>query len=303
MNPQEMLATCDDKQGVCGLNPGVSYPTKQLKPIEIYTFIDPLCSECWAIEPILKKLYLEYGAYFRIRVILAGKLKVWNACPSLVSTKKNKRFKEDPPGAKGMSCEGAVRFKADELEPYRASLAIKAAELQGPQAGTRFLRKLREYLFLEKLNITDEQVLNNCARDAGLDLEAFTFDLHSPSSAKALQCDAKTTKEMDVESVPTFVFFNDNVEEEGMKVSGQYPYHVYVQILEEMLGFKPERAEPIGLEGFLKQHSFVATVECAAALDISEEEATKQLKLLKLQQKVEAVPYKYGTFWRYIKKE
>ncbi|MCM2675052.1 DsbA family protein [Shouchella plakortidis] len=283
--------------------PGVTYPTKQQKPIEIYTFIDPLCSECWAIEPTLKKLYLEYGAYFRIRVILAGKLKIWNACPSLVKTKKSKGYKEDPNGAKGMSCEGVVEFDADELEPYRASLAIKAAELQGPQAGTRFLRKLREYLFLEKLNITDEKVLLNCAKDAGLDVESFEFDLHSPSSAKALQCDAKTTKEMDVETVPTFVFFNDNVEEEGMKVSGQYPYHVYVQILESMLGFKPERAESVDLEGFLKQHSFVATVECAAVLDISEEEAIKRLKILRLQQKVEAVPYKYGTFWRYIKNE
>ncbi|MDQ0207887.1 ClpXP adapter SpxH family protein [Alkalicoccobacillus murimartini] len=300
MNPQETLAACDDKQGVCGLIPGVSYQPKQQKPIEIYTFIDPLCSECWAIEPTLKKLYLEYGAYFRIRVLLAGKLKVWNACPSLVKTKKGKSFKEHPPGAKGMSCEGSVEFDAEELEPYRASLAIKAAELQGPQAGTRFLRKLREFLFLKKLNITDEKVLLACAEAAGLDVESFEFDLHSPTAAKALQCDAKTTKEMDVESVPTFVFFNDNVEEEGMKVSGQYPYHVYVEILENMLGFKPERAEPIGLEGFLKQHSFVATVEVAAVLDISEEEATKHLKALLLQQKVEAVPYKYGTFWRYI---
>ncbi|TSB46279.1 DsbA family protein [Alkalicoccobacillus porphyridii] len=297
-----MLAACDDKQGVCGLVPGVSYPAKQQKPIEIYTFIDPLCSDCWAIEPTLKKLYHEYGAYFRIRVLLAGQLKVWNACPSLVKTNKRRTFQEDPAGAKGMACEGSVHFDADQLEPYRASLAIKAAELQGPQAGTRFLRKLREYLFLKKMNITEEQVLIQCAEDSGLDVESFEFDLHSPSAAKALQCDAKTTKEMDVETVPTFVFFNDNYEEEGMKVSGQYPYHVYVDILEKMLGYKPERAECVGIEGFLKQHSFVATVEVAAVLDISEEEATKQLKALLLQQKVEAVPYKYGYFWRYVKK-
>lgn len=294
-----MLAACDDKQGVCGLIPGVPYPVKQQKPIEIYTFIDPLCSDCWAIEPTLKKLFHEYGAYFRIRVLLAGQLKVWNACPSLVKTKK-KTLKEDPVGAKAMSCDGSVHFDADELEPYRASLAIKAAELQGPQAGMRFLRKLREYLFLNKLNITDEQVLLNCAKDAALDVEAFEFDLHSPSAVKALQCDAKTTKEMDVESVPTFVFFNDNYEEEGMKVSGQYPYHVYVDILEHMLGFKPTRAESVTLEDFLKQHTYVATVEVAAVLDITEEEATKRLKTLLLQQKVEAVPYKYGTFWRYV---
>jgi predicted DsbA family dithiol-disulfide isomerase len=43
------------------------------KPVEIYLFIDPICPECWALEPILKKLQIEYGRYFSIKHVLSGK--------------------------------------------------------------------------------------------------------------------------------------------------------------------------------------------------------------------------------------
>ncbi|WP_258871641.1 DsbA family protein, partial [Halobacillus trueperi] len=33
------------------------------RPIEIYVFIDPLCPECWSLEPFLKKLTIEYGRF------------------------------------------------------------------------------------------------------------------------------------------------------------------------------------------------------------------------------------------------
>ncbi|GAE45147.1 GTP pyrophosphokinase domain [Mesobacillus boroniphilus JCM 21738] len=48
------------------------------KPIEIYMFVDPLCPECWALEPIIKKLQIEYGNYFSIRHVLSGKLATLN---------------------------------------------------------------------------------------------------------------------------------------------------------------------------------------------------------------------------------
>ena len=53
-----------------------SYPChcNDQKPLEIYMFFDPLSAECWALEPILKKLKIEYGNYFTLRHILSGKI-------------------------------------------------------------------------------------------------------------------------------------------------------------------------------------------------------------------------------------
>ena len=53
-----------------------SYPChcNENKPLEIYMFIDPLCPECWALEPIMKKLQIEYGQYFTIKYVISGRL-------------------------------------------------------------------------------------------------------------------------------------------------------------------------------------------------------------------------------------
>ena len=269
------------------------------KTIEIYVFIDPLCPECWALEPILKKLKIEYGDYFKIRHILCGKLTTLNV------TKKSRPANiadawEHTASRSGMSCDGDVWFEAPISTPYAASIAIKAAELQGKKAGIRFLRKLQEVLFLEKQNISKEEVLIQIAKETNLDINEFKKDLYSSSTTRAFQCDLKITCEMEVEKSPTLVFFNDNIEEAGIKVTGIYPYDIYVQILTDMLGRKPKPAPLPSLEDFMKCFKFVASKEIAVVYNINEQEVEHKMKKLMLKQKVELVPVKYGTFWRII---
>jgi len=272
------------------------------KPLEIYMFIDPLCPDCWALEPILKKLQIEFGQYFTIRHVVSGRL----ASLNLGRKQKYENIAEiwDKTASRfGMSCDGSLWLENPISTPYLASIAIKAAELQGRKAGIRFLRKLQEMVFLEKQNISTFEVLRVCAEDVGLDVGEFISDIHSNSAAKAFQCDLKITSEMDVTEIPTLVFFNENIEEEGIKITGHYPYEVYVQILEEMLQDEPVRSTPPPLEIFLKHFNLVASTEIAVVYDMSVQEVERELKKLQLKQWVEKVPAKYGTFWRYIPQE
>ena len=108
------------------------------KPLEIYMFIDPLCPECWALEPILKKLHIEYGQYFRIRYILSGQL----ASLNLATKRKQEDLAQQwdkTASRSGMSCDGSLWIENPIDSPYLASFAIKAAELQGKHSGIRFL--------------------------------------------------------------------------------------------------------------------------------------------------------------------
>lgn len=292
-------SNCNDELGLCGFEEPTTdqaIPTK--KPLEIYTFIDPLCPECWAFEPILKKLQMSYCKYFTIRYIIGGKLQ---CCNEKKSHKDMAKAWEKTASRTGMSCDGDVWLENPIATPFAASIAIKAAELQGKQIGIKYLRKLRELLFLDKQNISKEEVLIECAESIdGLDLEEFKNDLQSDGAIKAVQCDLKTTKEMGVEMFPTIVVFNDNVDEEGLMVTGLYDYNVYVNVLAEMLGEAPIPSPPLFLEDFLKHHSFVASKEIAVVYDLSIDEVEKEMKKLVLKQQVERVPVKYGTFWRYI---
>lgn len=272
------------------------------KPLEIYFFVDPICPECWALEPILKKLQVEYGRYFSIKHVLSGKLANLN-----MSKKRGyesiAEFWKKTASRSGMSCDENLWLENPLAAPYIASIAIKAAELQGRKAGIRFLRKLQELLFLEKKDVTNLMVLKECASQAGLDVDEFLTDIHSESAAKALQCDLKITVEMDVQEIPTLVFFNENAEEEGIKIAGAYPYEIYVQILEEMLTEQPSQSPPPPLESFIRFFRLVASQEIAVVYNMSIAQVEREMKKLLLKQKVEQIPAKYGTFWRYIEAE
>lgn len=269
------------------------------KPIEIYYFVDPICPECWALEPIFKKLRIEYGRYFSIKHVLCGKLENLN-----ISKKKDfeniaLRY-EKTASRTGMSCDGNLWLDNPISSPFIASIAIKAAELQGRRSGIRFLRKVQEVLFLEKQNISNIDVLKDCAKSIGLDMEEFISDLHSESAAKAFQCDLKIASEMDVQEVPTLVFFNENAEEEGIKITGVYPYEVYVQILEEMLSEKPIKSPLPSLEEFVQFFQLVGSKEIAVVYNMTTSQVDKEMKKLLLKQKVEQLQAKHGTFWRYL---
>ncbi|WP_100399640.1 ClpXP adapter SpxH family protein [Bacillus sp. FJAT-44742] len=303
MKKEEKQVQCDDWLGICGISAEEAEALRTpKKKIELYVFTDPLCPECWAFEPTLKKFIIEFGSYFSIRFFIASQLESRDSYDS--KHKKNPknlalRF-EETAARTGMSCDGDVWLENPLVSSYVPSLAIKAAEMQGRTKAATFSRKLREKLFLEKQNVADEKVLYEIARATGLDENSFQSDFHSTCAIKALQCDIKTTREMEVDRAPTFVFFNEKIEEAGLKVPGSYPYEVYVDILTEMLGFTPKRADKLPLEDFLKKFQFVASKEVAVVYDLSLKEAESCLKKLMLKRKVERVPVKYGTFWKYL---
>lgn len=278
------------------------FPTQRNceKPIEIYVFIDPLCPECWALEPTLKKLQMEYDNYLTIRHVMSTKLKALNSVNKDTPSNIAEVWKETA-SRSGMSCDEDIWFEDPISSPYAASVAIKAAELQSRRAGLKYLRKLQENVFLEKRNISKEEVLIQIAEESGIDVDEFKKDLHSEMASKAFQCDLKISREMEVDKSPTIVFFNEQIDEEGLKVTGIYPYEIYVQILSDLLQQNVEPKPLPSIETFMRQYNFVASREIEVVYNLSEQEVEKKMKKLKLKQVVEKVPVKYGTFWRYVK--
>ncbi|ENH96185.1 hypothetical protein J416_12277 [Gracilibacillus halophilus YIM-C55.5] len=270
------------------------------KPIEIYVFVDPLCPECWSLEPYLKKLSIEYGRLFTIRPVLTGQLTNLHK-DKFERPRELKDIWEKTASRTGMSCDGDLWIENPIHYPWLTSTAIKAAELQGKKAGKLFLRKAQELAFLQKQDISKEDVLIDCAQQSGLDMEEFQEDLYSHSAKKALQCDLKITKEMEVDYIPTMVFFNEADEEAGLKISGMYPYDIYVRVLKQMLQKEPLPAKKPKLIDFVSHFDFVGTKEIAVVYDWTVEEAEKEMKKLQLKQLVEKVPVKFGHFWQYVK--
>ncbi|WP_416151242.1 ClpXP adapter SpxH family protein [Salipaludibacillus sp. HK11] len=306
MTAKDGTFVCYDDLGICcPAEPESFYITSQeKKPVEIYVFIDPLCPECWSLEPIIKKLLMEYSNYFTITTFIGNEIRTLNS----IRGKKHKSLVQEMAQSynetacrTGMPCDGDVWLENIMTTPYSAILAIKAAELQGKAIGSKYLRRVREALFLHKLNIAKEEVLMSCARKvSGMDVQEFSKDLHSEVATKSLQDDAKTTSEMDVESLPTLVFFNDDVNEPGLKVQGLYSYDVYVDIITEMIGKAPEKCPPMSIEQFIRFYSLVAEKEISVVFDKSMKDVHRDMKKLQIKQIVEEIQTKQGSLWRFI---
>lgn len=252
-------------------------PSTFTRPIELYVFIDPLCGECWTIQPLLRKLQVEYERYFTLRIALRSSLPTMN--PKCI------RNVED-----SLACE--------KTHPTFPSIAVKAAEFQGKRAGFRFLCKMLEYSFLKSRNVTSFSVLVEIAKKLNLDVDEFIRDFTSKNVLRSLQVDLYMSKEMEVEQAPTFVFFNENIEDEGLKVSGLYGYEVYEQILEELLDEAIIPDIPPTLDELFQRFDTLTTTEIADIYNIPEKSAERELKKRLLQQHVERKMIEDITLWR-----
>lgn len=247
-----------------------------VKPMELYVFLDPLNTDCWELQSVMRKLQIEYGHYFSMRVVLSTKLF------NLNSQKKTSTIATD-----------------NLTHPVLASVAVKAAELQGKRAGNQFLHKLQEQLFLQTKDVSSYKVLLEIAEEANLDQEEFKKDFHSVHTAKAFQCDLQITREMEITEVPSIVFFNECIEDEGVKISGLHSYDTYLTILQEMLGSDTlNRQAPPTLEELFTKYTTIATREIASIYNISQETAEREMKKQMLQQKVDRICLPDETLWK-----
>ncbi|KOY82424.1 DsbA family protein [Lysinibacillus macroides] len=249
------------------------------KPIELYIFIDPLCPEAFSMQATLRKLQLEYNHYFTWRFVLSTELTSLNCL--------SKRVK---------GCISGIEL--DINHPVLPSIAIKAAELQGKRAGTRYLSKLQEYVLLNYQDVNSYATLLKIAEDVQLDMNEFTVDFGSKEAARAFQCDLYIKREMEVDEVPSIVFFNECIEDEGLKVSGSYAYEVYEHILQEMLSEQLVRQPLPTIEDLFSKFHTLSTNEIAFIYSLTEQAAERELKKRMLQQKIERIQTTHATLWR-----
>lgn len=288
---------CDVELGVCGVSSEteafVETPP-QTQPLHIFYFTDPICSSCWGIEPQLRKLKLEYGHLFQIHYHMGGLLPDWNYNKGGISKPSDVAVHWDEVSDYyQMPIDGNVWLEDPLPSSYPPSIAFKAAQIQDEQKAIRFLRRIREMVFLEKKNITKHAFLTQAAQEVGLDGDLLLHDMTGKGLA-LFQEDLALTRQCAIQGFPTF--FIHNQAQQVKTVFGFKPYQIFEKAILELLPVAQKKA--ITVERVLQTYQSLTAKEYAILTNCSLKEAEEDLEALVQTQQLSRLSTPKGNLWR-----
>lgn len=211
------------------------------KLIDIQYFTDPICSTCWVVQPLLRKLKLEYGAYIKIDYRMGGLLPSWDEYERGPITKPSDVAPhwEEVCMIHGIPLDGDIWIEDPLPSSYPPSIAFKAAQMQDADLALLFLRRIKEMLFLEKINIVDMAYLEKAAFDVGLDSARFVHDYENKAQ-EAFREDLTLAQNMQVGVLPTLIF--TNLENEQIISKDYQEYEYLEEIIHKLVPKAQKRA-------------------------------------------------------------
>jgi predicted DsbA family dithiol-disulfide isomerase len=289
---------CDTDKGLCEI-PANKNEAEYGKtaPLQILYFTDPICSSCWGIEPQLRRLKLEYGDQLHITYHMGGLLPSWEVYNSGGISKPSDvaHHWDEVSGHYEMPIDGDVWLEDPLPSSYPPSIAFKAAQMQDEQLAVKFLRRIREMVFLEKKNITKWEHLEKAAQETGLNAEKLKSDFEGPANA-AFQKDLALARSLGVRGFPTLFFTDAN--QNRLTLYGARPYEQFEQMAKTIYPDLVKSTYDPNPESLFKHYPTLTAKEFAVLSGISYNEAIKKLTALSDEKKRTKYSTKNGSIWR-----
>lgn len=194
---------CDMTTGLCG--PAVT----DIQPITITYVTDPICSACWAMEPAWRAAEFHYGHLFTVRHVYGGLLPSWEGFADSgngihAPTDVEKHWEEMAEHT-GQALNPAVWSTDPIASSFPPSVVAVAVRDVDPMAESRFLRALREELFLRGRNITRPEVWADAVRAAGVDEEEVRARLADGRAKDGFGADLGSARALRASVFPTLI--------------------------------------------------------------------------------------------------
>jgi 2-polyprenyl-6-methoxyphenol hydroxylase-like FAD-dependent oxidoreductase/predicted DsbA family dithiol-disulfide isomerase len=290
-NPQQLT---DDEIPV-PLIPPKPQP-KQKKPLQVLYFTDPVCSTCWIIQPLLRKLHLEYNQYLDIKYCMGGLLPSWEGYNKGQIKQPSDAAKhwEDVCRQHEIPLDGDVWLEDPLPSSYPPSIAFKAAQMQDTDKAILFLRRIKEMLFLEKKNIIKWEYLEKAAFETGLDSARLKRDFDGRAQ-ELFKTDLELATDLGIKVFPTLIFSDGR--EQLARLAGYHAYERFENIILKLLPGAVK--EPIMADPYKLFSTFFSMTdkEYSVLSDVTPEEAKRQLTSLFEEGVIEKHDSKNGTIW------
>ncbi|KIZ53771.1 MULTISPECIES: DsbA family protein [Bacillus] len=285
MKNNEMF--CDIETGVCGVGEEEDIQVidfqQSKKSITLYYVTDPICSHCWAIEPVLRRLKEQYGHYFHFQTVLGGLLEKWHGGPI---DPANGIYK--PADVAGhwrevgehsrMPIDGSLMIDNPVQSSYPPSRVFKVIQKHHDDAiAYTFLRRAREALFAFNQNISDITVLIDIVNDLGLNGDVIVHEAELPSGQELLDQDFTLVRDLGARGFPTIIFVNE--ENKGVKITGGRSFEVYVEGLKQALNteeLEPKKRPAVSI--LLEKEKLLFSKEIEVMYDVDQSDVRSFMK-------------------------
>ena len=269
---------------------------REKKPLQVLYFTDPVCSTCWIIQPLLRKLHLEYGKYLDIKYCMGGLLPSWENYNRGRIKKPSDAAQhwEDVCRQYHMPLDGDVWIEDPLASSYPPSIAFKAAQMQDTDKAILFLRRIKEMLFLEKKNIIKWEYLEKAAFETGLDSARLRRDFEGKAS-ELFRSDLQLAEDLSIKVFPTLIFSDGK--ENISRLAGYHPYEKFEKIIHKLL--PGVEKDTISVDPLYLFNTFFSMTdkEYSMISNITDEEARDQLMSLFAGGFIDRFDSKNGTIW------
>lgn len=279
MSNNQMM--CDLATGVCGVAEEEKMEivdfNQPKKSIDVYYVTDPICSHCWAIEPVLKKFKEQYGHYFNFHAVMGGLLEKWGDGPidpanGIYKPADVASHWREVGQYSRMPIDGSLMIDNPVQSSYPPSRVFKVIQSKYSDAlAYEFLRRTREQLFAFNQNISDQSILIDIVNKVGLDGEAIVNEAEQPIGQQLLNEDFTLAGRLGVRGFPTIVMINE--ENKGVKIGGGRPFEYYVDGLKQILDLEElQPKQQPSLSSLLEKEKLLFSKEIEVMYDVEQSE-------------------------------
>lgn len=288
-------------------------------PVQVRYCTDPACSWSWGAEPLLRRLLWEFEGELEPVLVMGG-----------LARRFGKGYRDEEgaigsgpdcfadlmshwlnvSGQTAMPCDPRIWTKNPIESTYPACIAVKAAAEQGPEAGLRYLRRLREGLFCECSKLDEPAALLAEAEPAGLDAPRFEAALASAAASEAFEADLAEVRTIPEEaraagklshtegiqrlSFPSLVFIGADGERRG--VWGWQPLEAYREAA-LAAGATRVNSGPLAPLDAVARFGRIATREAEVLGESAGPETCAELWRLAAEGRLRPVRALTGTLW------
>ncbi|MDN3436761.1 DsbA family protein [Planococcus sp. APC 3900] len=272
---------CDIETGICGVaeeeETGLIDFSKPQKSVTLYYVTDPICSHCWAIEPVLRRFTEQYGEHFNSQTVMGGLLEKWHDGPI---DPANGIYK--PADVAGhwrevgdhsrMPIDGTLMIDNPVQSSYPPSRVFKVIQdVHSEEKANEYLRRAREALFAFNQNISEASVMIDIVNQMGLDGQTIVQQAEQPAGQQALNEDFALARSLGARGFPSIIMVNED--NKGVKLVGGRPFESYVDGLKQVLNQEDLQAKPQpALSQLLEKEQLLFSKEIEVMYDVESAE-------------------------------